>query len=411
MELVALGNGLRVALAPCEAESVAFGLFVAAGSRHEPAELAGISHFIEHMLFKGTPTRTPLDISRAIEGRGGMFNACTGEEATAYFAHLPWEYLDEAVDILSDMFLHAAMAKDEFDREKRVVLEEIRMYEDDPDSVALENLQRALFPKSSLGRPVAGSEKTLLPLRPADLRRYVRERYLPSRTYAVVVGRFDRDAALESVASRLGRFGGRAEGRAPKPPCGRAARYGRVVPSVVKAKEVQQTRIAVGYRTFGLTDRRMYAAAVFDAILGRGMSSRLFQEVREKRGLSYDISSRMQFFSDAGMWTVAAGVEPAKEEAALETVDRELRRIRERRVGAAELKRVKDFMLGNFRLAHERVTAKLHFYGQTLLAFGRAVEPEEQVRGVAAVTADDVLAVANDILDPGLRSVSRVVPK
>ena len=309
------------------------------------------------------------------------------------------------------MFLHAAMAKDEFDREKRVVLEEIRMYEDDPDSVALENLQRALFPKSSLGRPVAGSEKTLLPLRPADLRRYVRERYLPSRTYAVVVGRFDRDAALKSVASRLGRFGGRAEGRSPKAPCGRAARYGRVVPSVVKAKEVQQTRIAVGYRTFGLTDRRMYAAAVFDAILGRGMSSRLFQEVREKRGLSYDISSRMQFFSDAGMWTVAAGVEPAKEEAALETVDRELRRIRERRVGAAELKRVKDFMLGNFRLAHERVTAKLHFYGQTLLAFGRAVEPEEQVRGVAAVTADDVLAVANDILDPGLRSVSRVVPK
>ena len=411
MELVTLGNGLKVALAPCEAESAAFGLFVASGSRHEPAELAGISHFIEHMLFKGTPTRTPLDISRAIEGRGGMFNACTGEEATAYFAHLPWEYLDEAVDILSDMFLHAAMAKDEFDREKRVVLEEIRMYEDDPDSVALENLQRALFPKSTLGAPVAGSEKTLMPLRPADLKRYVREHYLPLRTYAVVVGRFDRDAALKSVASRLGRFGGRAEKGAYRAPRGRSAKYGRVVPSVVKAKDVQQTRIAVGYRTFGLTDRRMYAAAVFDAILGRGMSSRLFQEVREKRGLSYDISSRMQFFSDAGMWTVAAGVEPAKAEAALETVDRELKRIRERRVGAAELKRVKDFMLGNFRLAHERVTAKLHFYGQTLLAFGRAVEPEEQVRGVAAVTADDVLAVANDILDPGLRSVSRVVPK
>ena len=411
MELVTLGNGLRVALAPCEAESVAFGLFVASGSRHEPAELAGISHFIEHMLFKGTPTRTPLDISRAIEGRGGMFNACTGEEATAYFAHLPWEYLDEAVDILSDMFLHAAMAKDEFDREKRVVLEEIRMYEDDPDSVALENLQRALFPKSTLGAPVAGGEKTLMPLRPADLKRYVREHYLPLRTYAVVVGRFDRDAALRSVASRLGRFGGRAEKGAYRAPRGRSAKYGRVVPSVVKAKDVQQTRIAVGYRTFGLTDRRMYAAAVFDAILGRGMSSRLFQEVREKRGLSYDISSRMQFFSDAGMWMVAAGVEPAKAEAALETVDRELKRIRERRVGAAELKRVKDFMLGNFRLAHERVTAKLHFYGQTLLAFGRAVEPEEQVRGVAAVTADDVLAVANDILDLSTRAISRVIPK
>ena len=112
MELVTLGNGLRVALAPCEAESAAFGIFVASGSRHEPAELSGISHFIEHMLFKGTPTRTPLDISRAIEGRGGMFNAFTGEEATAYFAHLPWEHLDEAVDILADMFLNASLDAD-----------------------------------------------------------------------------------------------------------------------------------------------------------------------------------------------------------------------------------------------------------------------------------------------------------
>ena len=292
MELVTLGNGLRVALAPCEAESAAFGIFVASGSRHEPAELSGISHFIEHMLFKGTPTRTPLDISRAIEGRGGMFNAFTGEEATAYFAHLPWEHLDEAVDILADMFLNASMPADEFEREKQVVLEEIRMYEDDPDAVVFENLQRALFPKSPLGIPISGSAKTLAPLRPSDLKRYRRGHYLPSRTFAVVVGRFERDAALKSVASRLGRFG-----KGLSAPSLRRAKapFGRVVASTTAAKDVKQTRFAIGYRTFGFADRRRYAAAVFDAVLGRGMSSRLFQEVREKRGLSYDVSSRMNF--------------------------------------------------------------------------------------------------------------------
>lgn len=406
METVELANGLEVALVPCEAESVAFGLFVASGSRHERAEEAGISHFIEHMLFKGTASRTPLDISRAIEGRGGMFNAWTSEEATAFYAHLPYEYLDEAVDILADMFLHASMRRDEFDREKQVVLEEIRMYSDEPDSVVMENLQKAVFAGSTLGEPIAGSAETLMKMRPSDLKSHMRSHYLPERTVAVVAGRFDRDSALEAVSSRLGRFGVKGAAKA-KPR--RAGAFRAVVPSVVQVKDVQQTRVAIGYRAFGLRDPRKYAAVVFDAILGRGMSSRLFQEVREKRGLSYDISSRMQFFSDAGMWTVSAGVDPAKEKAAVDTIDREIRRICTRKVGREELARTKEFLVGNFRLAHERVVAKLHFYGQTLLAYGRPVSPEEQVRGILAVTAADVLEVANDILDPSMRSVSRVI--
>ena len=148
-----------------------------------------------------------------------------------------------------------------------------------------------------------------------------------------------------------------------------------------------------------------------DAILGRGMSSRLFQEVREKRGLSYDISSRMQFFQDAGMFTVTAGLDPAKAKDALDTIDRELKRIREKPVSAAELKRTKEFLVGNFRLAHEKVTSKLFFYGQTMLSFGRLVSPQEQVEGIRAVTAADVKAVANAILEQTNRSISWVVPK
>ena len=413
-----LGNGLRVVLVPCEAESVAVGLFIASGSRHETAKTSGISHFIEHMLFKGTPTRKPIDITRAIEGRGGNFNACTGEEATCYYAHLPCEYLAEAVDILSDMYLRATIPDEEFVREKQVIIEEIRMYADEPDSVAMENLQRALFPKSQLGAPVAGTPASLKPMKPADLRRYIKSHYLPSNTVVVIVGNFDEGKALKLIEKAMN---GEAD---PRPLRGKrvdsfltsgqetaSPLSGRPVSTVSASKDIAQTQLALGYRTFGIRDDRKYAATVMDAILGRGMSSRLFQEVREKRGLSYDISSRMQFFQDAGMFTVTAGLDPAKAKDALATIDRELRRIREKPVSAAELKRTKDFLIGNFRLSHEKVTSKLFFYGQTMLSFGRLVSPQEQIDGIRAVTAADVRFVANDILKKTNRSVSWVVPK
>ncbi len=403
-----LKNGLRVVFVPCEAESVAFGLFVSSGSRHEPTKVAGISHFIEHMLFKGTPTRRPIDITRAIEGRGGNFNAFTGEETTCYYAHLPDEYLKEAVDIISDMYLHALIPADEFEREKRVVIEEIRMYADEPDAVAMENLQRSLFPSNPVGAPVAGSAETLMPLKPSDLRRYIRSHYLPSNTIAVVAGHFDETVAHDVLLRTLGRL----RATALPPPSSVPVDFS--LPPIAEtsvSKEINQAQLALGYRTFGIRDSRKYAATVMDAILGRGMSSRLFQEVREKRGLSYDISSRMQFFSDSGMFTVAAGLDRAKAAKALATIDRELRRIREKRVSAAELKRVKEFLVGNFRLSHEKVTSKLFFYGATMSSFGRLVLPHEQIEGIAAVSAADVQNVANEILRTENRSLSWVLPR
>lgn len=406
--LTTLANGLRVALVPCEAESVAVGVFVASGSRHETAKTSGISHFIEHMLFKGTPTRRPIDITRAIEGRGGNFNACTGEEATCYFAHLPDEYLSEAIDILSDMYLRATVPDDEFAREKQVIVEEIRMYADEPDSVAMENLQRSLFPQSQLGAPVAGTPASLSPMRPADLRRYIKSHYLPENTAIVIAGSFDPERAATLVERAFRDF--RPPPRRPRRPVD-SPLAGRPVAATTVTREIAQAQLALGYRTFGVRDRRKYAATVLDAVLGRGMSSRLFQEVREKRGLSYDISSRMQFFADAGMFTVAAGLDPKKAKAALATIDRELGRVGEKPVPAAELKRTKEFLTGNFRLSHERVTSKLFFYGQTLLAFGRLVSPSEQVEGIRAVTAAEVQAVARSIFKQSNRSISWVVPK
>ena len=404
-KLHVLENGLKVVLVPCEAESVAVGVFVASGSRHETAKTAGISHFIEHMLFKGTPTRKPVDITRAIEGRGGNFNAMTGEEATCYYAHLPDEYLGEAVDILSDMYLRATIPDDEFSREKQVVIEEIKMYADEPDSVAMENLQRNLFPKSMLGSPVAGSEKSLSPMTPDDLRCYVKSHYRADNTAVVIAGSFDGQKALALVENAFKPIAVRRVRRA-----GGKDSLGAVVPSVTAKKDIHQTQLALGYRTFGIDDERRYAATVLDAILGRGMSSRLFQEVREKRGLSYDIASRMQFFKEAGMFTVTAGLDASKARLALSTIERELKRVCEKKVSAGELRRAKEFLVGNFRLSHEKVASKLFFYGQTLLSFGRIIAPDEQVEGVKAVTSADVQAVAKAIFRPCNRSISWVVP-
>ena len=403
-------GGLRAVLAPCEAESVAVGVFVASGSRHERPCEAGISHFIEHMLFKGTPSRKPIDITRAIEGRGGNFNAMTGEEATCYYAHLPSEYLAEAIDILSDMYLNSSIPDDEFEREKSVIIEEIRMYADEPDQVAAENLQKCVFPGSPLGSPVAGTPESLKPLKPEDLRRYIKGHYRADNSVVVIVGAFDEGEAERLLAKAFSPLASRGKAaRARFRPSAPDAK--RVVPHISEEKEINQAQLALGYRTFGISDPRKYAASVMDAILGRGMMSRLFQEVREKRGLSYDISSRMQFFSDTGMFTVSAGTDPARAAKTLETVEREMKRICEKRPGAAELKRTKEFLTGNFRLSHERVTSKLFFYGQTMLAFGRVIEPAEQVAGIEAVTAADVQAVAKAILRPSMRSVSWVVPK
>ena len=400
-----LGNGLRVVLVPCEAESVAVGLFVASGSRHETAKMAGISHFIEHMLFKGTPNRSQLEITRAIEGRGGNFNACTGEESTCYYAHLPSECLDEAVDILSDMYLNATIDDDEFEREKAVIVEEIRMYADEPDQVALENLQAALFPRSRLGAPVAGTPKSLTPMRPGDLRRHIATHYLSGNTVAVIVGAFEEERALANVRKTLGGFRRRAGRFVKDDPCAC-----RPMNEVSVGKDVNQAQMALGYRTFGIRDRRKYAATVMDAVLGRGMSSRLFQEVREKRGLSYDISSRMQFFGDAGMFVIAAGLDAGKMESTVTTVRKELERVCERPVSAAELRRTKDFLIGNFRLGHEKIISKLFFFGQTMLSFGRLVSPAEQIEGVRNVTSADVQATAQAILRRGNACLSKVMP-
>ncbi|MBQ4200650.1 MAG: insulinase family protein [Kiritimatiellae bacterium] len=407
--LQTLDNGLKLVLVPDDhVESVCFGLFVASGSRHESAGDAGISHFIEHMLFKGTATRTALEISQAIEGRGGNFNAWTSEEGTSFFARLPGDFLAAGVDIIADMFSNAAIPDAEFARERMVILEEMKMYDDEPDSVASENLSRSLFPGNPVGLPIVGTEKTLMAMTPARLRDYMRKAYVPSATTAVVAGRFDAKEAVRLVERALGELGG-----GPPPSFERMNARTRPVREVRAQRDIQQTQLALGYRTFGVRApvRKRSAASVFDGLMGRSMSSRLFQSVREKRGLSYDIRSQLQLFDETGGWAVTAGVDSARAGKALEAIDRELARIRAKRPSAPELRRTKEYLTGNFRLGLEQVMSRMFYFGSCVQTFGRVIQPDQVVADIAAVTADDVLSVANEILDEKNRAVSWVTPK
>ena len=406
-ELETLPNGLRIVYALDDhAESVSFGLFVVSGSRHEGPADAGASHFIEHMLFKGTPTRSAVDLSRAIEGRGGNFNAWTSEEGTCFYAYMPADCLATAVDVLCDMYLHAAIPSAEFARERRVILEEIKMYEDEPDAVASENLSRQLFPDNPLGLPIAGRAETLAKMTPAYLRRYMRRGYVPSATVAVLAGRFDPGQARRLVVARLGRRSSALPRTFtplnPKTP---------VIAERRVARDIQQVQLALGYRTFGVTDDRRYPAAVFDTLMGRTMSSRLFQSVRERRGLSYDIRSQLQFFAETGGWCVTAGLDAARAKQALKAIDIEIDRIRQKKPSAAELRRTKDYLLGNFRLGFEQPRTRLFYFGLGVLTYGRIVPAAETAARIADVSADEVLAVAQDILQDDRRAVSWVVPK
>ena len=406
-KLITLDSGITAILVPCEAESVAVGIFVASGSRHESPKFAGISHFIEHMLFKGTPTRRAIDIIRAIEGRGGNFNAYTSEESTCFFAHLPDDYLLDAIDILCDMYLNASIDPEEFEKEKRVIIEEIRMYRDEPESVAAENLQRAIFPRNQLGAPIAGSEESLLPLTPDDLHDYINRHYLASKTVIVISGSFKESKAISKLNAVLPKGIRKAPSfKTPKvdfsiPP----------VHEIIVKKEVNQTQLMLGYRTFGCLDERKYPAAVLDGILGRGMSSRLFQEVREKYGLSYDIGSRWQFFKDAGMLSIGAGVDPGKAAIALEVINKEIDRLVQKRLTPADLKRTKEYLIGNFRISNEKALTKMLFYAGNYLSQGRLVLPSEQIEKVREVTADQVRDVARVIFSADNSALSWVMPK
>mgnify|MGYP001281235348 CR=1 FL=1 len=406
VQVTVLKNGATVVTSPdADAESVSVGIWVGVGGRHEKISQTGSSHFLEHMLFKGTPKRSALAISQAIEGRGGYLNAFTQEESTCYYARLPYEYLRQAFDVLSDMYLNAAIKGDDFNRERDVILEEIKMYQDLPQHVVQEKLQEVMFKGHALGLPLSGDERSLRKMTREKLLRYKEQAYAPSATVFAFAGRLDHATCVACVEHAVGGVRS-ANGLGFK-------EIDATVPqerlSLVQ-KEIAQVHAVVGFRVFGRHDDRRYALRVLNGLLGENMSSRLFQSVRERHGLCYSIQSSFQLFEETGVFAVSGGVDTQRAAAALKLTAKEIRRVIDEKVGARELKRTKDYLLGTFRLGLEGSGSQMMYIGESLLNYGRVVDPEETIAGLRAVTADDVRRVAEDVFEPSRLTLSLVVP-
>ncbi len=401
-----LKNGVRVVTSPIpHVQSVALGIWIGVGSRHESKAMGGASHFLEHLMFKGSSKRSSLDITRAIEGRGGYLNAFTQEESTCYYARVGYDHLWTALDVIGDMVLNPRLDKADVDKERHVILEEMMMYRDQPHHLVHEMLESAVWPQHPLGRAIIGTEKSVGSMSTDDLRHFKETKYVPANTVVAFAGRVDHEACVEHVQRLMESL---ERGSVP-----RSVRYTDTTKrerAVLATKEIEQTHVAMGIRVFGRLDKRRHALKLLNTVLGDNMSSRLFQVVRERHGLAYSIHSGCHLYADSGLLTVSAGLDSSRTERALKLIVKELDRLRTHPISASELKRAKDYVVGQLRLGLESSSNQMMWVGENLLAHGRVIDPEETMRATQAVAAADIQKVAQTFLKKGRLSIAMVAP-
>ncbi|MBI2887161.1 MAG: insulinase family protein [Chloroflexi bacterium] len=386
-----LENGLRVATSEMPgAQSVSVNIFVAAGSRYEARRINGISHYLEHMLFKGTRRRPQaIIISEAIEGAGGRTNAFTSHEVICYLAKVPYEKVSLAQDILSDMVNDPLLAAEEVERERQVVIEEIRRTWDHPAAWAGELLYQAVFGDQPMGWAVAGTEESVRGISRQDLADYVETWYVPNNMVVSVAGNVRHDQVMELAVRYF-------QDRKP----GELARYApagpRVAskPIIVETRQVTQANLNLAVRAPSRRDPDRYLLRVFSNLLGAGMSSRLFKEVRERRGLAYSVGCGTALYQDAGVLNASAGVSPEKVLEATRVIVGEFHKLVEEPVGEEELTKARDYSVGTFRLGLEDTMSVARWVGDELIATGQAQEVEGVVAKLRAVTAQDIQRMA-----------------
>lgn len=397
-DVTVLDGGLRVITSPVPtAQSASVSFFVGVGSRTERPEVNGISHYLEHMLFKGTERRpTAPEISEAIEGAGGGLNAFTTRELTCYWNRLPFERWATGIEVLSDMLQHSLLAAEEVDRERTVVQQEIRRAHDNPGAWVGELLQRVTFGDQPVGWPVAGTLDTVAEIGRDDLFAHIAAHYTEGNAVLSVAGNVEHAAVVEEARRH---FGGLAAGpRAALDPAVRGLPEERVL---VEERDLEQANLALAVQSGGRRDPDRYALEVLVTLLGRGMSSRLFKEVRERRGLAYSVSARVGRLRDIGAVAISAGVTREHQEETLQVIVDELRRLVADPVGEEELRRTIDFAVGSFRLSLETPMSLGQRHGDQLLQDGEIESVESAVAALRAVTAGDVQRVAADLFsDP-----------
>ena len=401
-----LDNGLTVVTSPMpQARSVGVAFLVGTGSCFESDEEAGISHFIEHLLFKGTTKRpTSMDISAQIEGIGGMLNASTSREETIYWAKVTRAHMSPAIDVLFDMTANSLFDSKEIEKERQVIIEEINMSLDIPQQRAVMLIDSLLWPGQPLGIDIAGTKESVSAISRSDMMSYMSLRYRTGEMVVCIAGNVDHGSVCDEIRSRSDIFRPGDAGVGYKTDDGQSnARVG------IDHRDGEQEHICVAMHGVSRTDERRFAVDMLNVVLGGGMSSRLFTEIREKRGLAYDIHSYAEHYNDVGALVVYAGVDTAKTGECVRAVVEELSKMREP-VGDEELSRAKELMKGRLELRLEDTQNTSLWHGVQQLLNGEILSPEEVCGRIDAVTADDIAAVARELLAAEKLNLAAVGP-
>lgn len=399
-----LSNGIRVITEEMpHVHSVSVGIWVQIGSRCESREENGICHFIEHMLFKGTQRRSAQQIAKEIDAVGGILNAFTSKEFSSFYAKVLAEHLPVAIDLLFDLFLNSRFSEEEIERERQVILQEISMVEDTPDEYIHELFNQSFWPRHPLGFPILGSPRNISRIDRKKLMDFFRRHFLGEMPIIVAAGKLKHDQILAPVEKTLGRLRPQPQKKKDSPP--------RAHPHIfVKPKQLEQVHLLLGTQGLSARDPQRYAFSVLNTILGGGMSSRLFQEVREKRGLAYSVYSFTSAFLDSGLLGIYVGTGEKMVPRVLRVIRREMEKISENSLRGKEIQAAKEQLKGNLLLSLENTDSRASRLAKNEIFFGRYVPTEEIINGIEKVRAEEVQALARQIFSPQALSLTALGP-
>ncbi len=395
-----LANGVRfVTERMPHVRSVSVGVWLARGSRHEPSTHAGIAHFVEHMLFKGTARRSAEGIAQEVDSIGGQLDAFTSKEYAGYYMKVLDEHLPVAVDILSDLVSHPTFDPSDIEKEQKVVLEEIKMVEDTPDDLVHELFAEGFWPDHPLGRPILGLPASVSALDQGALRAYFADTYVASNLSVVAVGNLDHDRLKALVEAALADVPLQGSAVTVRPPV--ATPY-----TLVRRKDLEQSHVCFGMAALAQNDPDRYVCYAFNTVLGGSMSSRLFQNVREKRGLAYSVFSGLSAYQDSGALSIYAGCANEAVGELVDVVVAELRQLRADRVGEVELRRAKDHLKGSLMLNLESTSSRMSHLARQEIYRDRTDTLDEMLAAIERVTVDDVHRLAGRLFSTGTLGIT-----
>jgi len=401
-----LDNGIRIITEKIpHFRSVSIGVWFAAGSIYENFESSGMPHFIEHMLFKGTKNRSAKQIAQAMDAVGGQLNAFTAKECTCYYSNVIDEHLPRAIDVLSDMIINSLLDPVEVEKEKGVVLEEILMYEDSPEDLVHDLLAEALLGRHPLANSILGSQEFVLDLNREKLVSFLDKKYLPQNAVISIAGNFDEGQLLDLLSSFFGDW---------KKQSDHTVRQGSVPAplyqssNLFRLKDIEQVHMCIGHPGIPLGHDDVYSLMIFNNLLGGSMSSRLFQNIREDKGLVYSIVSYPSFYICGGMFTVYASMKPSQAKKVADLILEEMRRIKAEGISEDEFDTSKQQLKGNYILGLESSNSRMNAIGRAELLLGTVKTPEEVLAKIENTTMDDVMRVVEQVLSPEAMAIAVV---